>query len=197
LIELNILIESLPFAVLITDKDRNITSVNQRFIDNFLLDRAEVIGKPVDSLLDETKAFTRSKRWIVEREKESIRLVSENRVLKIHEEKLLDVFGILAGYIQIFMDITLEHRLFEEKTKLEKAIAEIKKLSGMLPICASGKKIRDDEGYWTQIESYISRHSDTQFCHGICPDCAKKLYGDLYEKTPSGRAAGQTEDNGS
>lgn len=197
LIELNILIESLPFAVLITDKDRKITSVNQRFIDNFLLDRAEVIGKPVDSLLDETKAFTRSKRWIVEREKESIRLVSENRVLKIHEEKLLDVFGILAGYIQLFMDITLEHRLFEEKTKLEKAIAEIKKLSGMLPICASCKKIRDDKGYWTQIESYISKHSDTQFSHGICPDCAKKLYGDLYEKTPSGRAASRNEDDGS
>ena len=84
-----------------------------------------MVGKPVDSLLDEeTRTFTRSKRWIVEREKESIRLLSENRVLKIHEEKLLDVFGILAGYIQLFMDITLEHRLREEKTKLEEALAD-------------------------------------------------------------------------
>jgi len=198
LIELNILIESLPFAVMITDKDRTITSVNQRFIDNFMLDRAEVVGKPVDSLLDEeTRTFTRSKRWIVEREKESIRLLSEDRVLKIHEEKLLDVFGILAGYIQLFMDITLEHRLREEKTKLEEALAEIKKLSGMLPICASCKKIRDDKGYWTQIESYISQHSDTQFSHGICPDCAKKLYGDLYQEAASSRGASQTEDDGS
>jgi PAS domain S-box-containing protein len=176
LIELNILIESLPFAVMITDKDRTITSVNQRFIDNFTLDRAEVIGKPVDSLLDGTDTFTRNKRWIFEREKESIRLLSENRVLKIQEEKLLDIFGILAGYIHLFMDITLEYQLLEEKKKLEKAIAEIKKLSGLLPICASCKKIRDDKGYWTQIESYISRHSDTQFSHGICPDCLKKLY---------------------
>jgi hypothetical protein len=95
------------------------------------------------------------------------------------------------------MDVTFEHRLIEEKKKLEEALAEIKKLSGMLPICASCKKIRDDQGYWTQIESYISRYSDTQFSHGICPDCARKLYGDLYEKTPSGRAASQTEDDGS
>ncbi|BBO73480.1 hypothetical protein DSCW_08970 [Desulfosarcina widdelii] len=197
LIELNILIESLPFAMMIMDKDRTITSVNRRFTDNFMLDRAEVIGKPVDSLLDETKAFTRSKKWIVERKNESVRLLSEDRVLKILEEKLLDVFGIPAGYIQIFMDITFEHRLLEEKKKLEDALAEIKKLSGMLPICASCKKIRDDKGYWTQIESYISKHSDTQFSHGICPDCARKLYGDLYEKTPSGRAANQTEDDGS
>ncbi len=182
LIELNILIESLPFPVIITDRGRTITSVNQKFIDSFMIDRAEVIGKPVDSLLDETRTYTRSKRWILERKNESIRLLSENRVLKIQEEELLDIFGILAGYIQLFMDITLEYQLSEEKKKLEKAIDEIKKLSGLLPICASCKKIRDDKGYWTQIESYISKHSDTQFSHGICPDCAKKLYPELYDK---------------
>ncbi len=110
LIELNILIESLPFAVMITDKDRMITSVNQKFIDTFVLDRTEVVGKHVDSLLDETKTFTRSKRWILEREEEGTLLLSEHKVLKIHEEKLLDIFGMLAGYIQLFMDITLAHQ---------------------------------------------------------------------------------------
>lgn len=178
LIELNILIESLPFAVMITDKDRTITSVNQRFLDIFILDQAEVIGKPIDTLLDETKTFTRNKRWLFEREKERILLLSENRVLKIHEEKLLDIFGILAGYIQLFMDNTLEYRLLEEKKKLEKAIGEITKLSGLLPICASCKKIRDDKGYWKQIESYISDHSEAKFSHGMCPECSEKLYGD-------------------
>ena len=59
-------------------------------------------------ILDETRTFTRSKRWIIEREKESILLLSEDKVLKIHEEKLLDIFGALAGYIQLFMDITFE-----------------------------------------------------------------------------------------
>ncbi|MFO7749045.1 MAG: PAS domain-containing protein [Desulfobacteraceae bacterium] len=178
LIELNILIESLPFAIMITEKDRTITSVNQRFLDTFSLDRTEVIGKPIDTLLAETKTVTRTKRWILDREKERILLPSENRVLKINEEKLLDIFGKLAGYIQLFMDITLEYQLLEEKKKLEKAIDEIKQLSGLLPICASCKKIRDDKGYWKQIESYISAHSEAEFSHGTCPECAEKFYGD-------------------
>ena len=60
--------------------------------------------------------------------------------------------------------------------ELQDAMAKVKLLSGFLPICASCKKIRDDEGYWTQIESYIRDHSEAQFSHGICPDCVKKLY---------------------
>jgi len=65
--------------------------------------------------------------------------------------------------------------------ELTEALTEVKKLSGMLPICASCKKIRDDKGYWSQIEAYISDHSEAQFSHGICPDCAKKLYPELYK----------------
>ena len=62
---------------------------------------------------------------------------------------------------------------------LERALNEIKTLEGILPICSSCKKIRDDQGNWKQIESYIHKHSKAEFSHGICPDCAKKLYPDL------------------
>lgn len=60
--------------------------------------------------------------------------------------------------------------------RLENALAQIKVLSGLLPICAVCKKIRDDQGYWKQIESYIHEHSEVQFSHSICPECAKKIY---------------------
>ncbi len=63
--------------------------------------------------------------------------------------------------------------------ELQDALAEVKKLSGFLPICASCKKIRDDKGYWSQIEAYISEHSEAQFSHSICPECKKKLYPEL------------------
>lgn len=66
--------------------------------------------------------------------------------------------------------------------KLEETLGEIKKLSGMLPICSSCNKIRDDKGYWQMLEKYISSHSEAQFSHGICPDCAQHLYPDLAEK---------------
>lgn len=67
--------------------------------------------------------------------------------------------------------------------ELKHTLAKIRTLTGLLPICASCKKIRDDKGYWNQIESYISSHSEAEFSHGICPECAKKLYGDLYDET--------------
>ena len=60
--------------------------------------------------------------------------------------------------------------------ELREALSKIKTLSGMLPICASCKKIRDDKGYWSHIESYVKAHSDADFSHSICPDCMTKLY---------------------
>ena len=66
--------------------------------------------------------------------------------------------------------------------ELQKALAEVKTLSGMLPICASCKKVRDDKGYWQQIESYVLDHSDAKLSHSICPACARKLYPELFGK---------------
>lgn len=63
--------------------------------------------------------------------------------------------------------------------ELRQALDQIKTLRGILPICANCKKIRNDQGYWKQVETYISEHTDALFTHGICPDCAKKLYPDL------------------
>ena len=65
--------------------------------------------------------------------------------------------------------------------ELREAGAKIKTLKGLIPICASGKKIRDDKGYWQQIEKYVHEHSEANFSHGICPDCAVLLYPGLYK----------------
>jgi PleD family two-component response regulator len=70
--------------------------------------------------------------------------------------------------------------LIQRNEELQEALAKIKTLSGLLPICASCKKIRDDQGYWTQLEYYISEHSEAEFTHGCCPECMKKLYPELY-----------------
>lgn len=72
-----------------------------------------------------------------------------------------------------------EMALVEKHDKLLKALEDIKILSGLLPICASCKKIRDDKGYWNQIEVFIRDHSEADFSHSICPNCAEKLYHDM------------------
>lgn len=65
------------------------------------------------------------------------------------------------------------------RAELEEAMNNLKTLQGMLPICAHCKKVRDDQGYWTQIEQYIRTHSEAEFTHGICPECIKEHYGDV------------------
>lgn len=72
------------------------------------------------------------------------------------------------------------------KREQERARQELQELRGLLPICASCKKVRDDEGYWSQIESYVQAHSAATFTHGICPDCVTRMYPDL----PSRRQVG-------
>jgi len=115
---------------------------------------------------------------------------------------LLTWFAFLGGFVS---NIRLRLRIQKEETKkaneeikieieerklaqiekdnmiveLKDALLKVKTLSGLLPICASCKKIRDDKGYWNQIESYIKAHSEAEFSHSICPNCAKKLYPDL------------------
>lgn len=64
--------------------------------------------------------------------------------------------------------------------ELRGALAKVNTLSGLLPICASCKKIRDDRGYWSQIELYISKHSEAEFSHGLCPECARRLYPQIF-----------------
>jgi signal transduction histidine kinase len=73
----------------------------------------------------------------------------------------------------------LEELVAKRSAELQSAMAEVKVLSGFLPICAACKKIRDDHGYWNQIESYIRDHSQAEFTHSICPDCASELYPEL------------------
>jgi len=74
-------------------------------------------------------------------------------------------------------------RIIEESDQLieqlQNALSQVKKLSGLLPICSHCKKIRDDQGYWNQIEQYIDERSEAQFSHGLCPDCMRELYPDL------------------
>ena len=91
-------------------------------------------------------------------------------------------FTMFNGIIGLYYGILKVEKMAREELieNLQKALADIKILSGMLPICAWCKKIRDDEGYWQKIEAYFKSHSDLDFTHGICNDCAKKEYPDLY-----------------
>lgn len=115
-------------------------------------------------------------------------------VAVIHKPLGGELWAVLLGRalalfaIWVTALLALQRRISDEKREhaireREKALEDVKVLRGLLPICASCKQIRDDEGYWTQIEVYIRDHSQAQFSHGICPGCARKLYPEFYEAT--------------
>jgi hypothetical protein len=95
--------------------------------------------------------------------------------------------AVLASTFGELASVALRERRAEEDRariteELTKALARVKTLRGLLPICAHCKKIRDDKGYWQQVEVYIRDHSEAEFSHGICPECTRKLYPDLIRR---------------
>ena len=94
--------------------------------------------------------------------------------------------GKLAGIIGVARDATERKRSEAERerlvSELQNALVRVRTLSGLIPICASCKKIRDDGGFWNQVEKYVTEHSNATFSHGLCPDCARKLYPDYFDE---------------
>ena len=90
---------------------------------------------------------------------------------------------IQVGERVLLLQQTLANRLNE----LEDALTQIKRLEGLLPICASCKSIKDDTGKWIELETYLPGHSDAEFSHGICEACAKRLYPNIMQKISANR----------
>jgi PAS domain S-box-containing protein len=169
-----------------------ITSCNKAFQNLFGYEKQEIIGQPLTVLMP--ASFVEShKRALANHVK-----TGETRVIG----QTVELAGLSKGglefplelsisawnmrgkiyYTGIIRDISKRKKIEEERNQLikslQESLAKIKTLSGMLPICASCKNVRDDKGYWNQIETYIHNHSEAQFTHGICPECVKKLYPD-------------------
>ncbi len=115
-------------------------------------------------------------------EKEFIVRTKRNRPLfvEVAASNVTTLSGAKVGRMASFVDITQRKELEMEKENLiaglKEALDKIKTLKGIIPICASCKKIRNDEGYWNDVERYIKDHSEAEFSHGICPQCAHRLY---------------------
>jgi PAS domain S-box-containing protein len=115
--------------------------------------------------------------------------IPSTQVHRRKDHSLLDVevvshhiaFGEWPAILAIVSDVTQRKQMAAERERiiaeLTEALANVKTLRGLIPICASCKKIRDDQGYWSQVEVYVRDRSEAQFSHGICPDCRKKIYG--------------------
>ncbi len=102
--------------------------------------------------------------------------------------------------IIIFRDITTEKLAAREREQLiqelQEALSKIKTLSGLIPICSSCRRIRDDRGYWDSLEEYLHKHSDAELSHSICPNCIKELYPEVYDPKKFGQTAAAPTSSG-
>jgi PAS domain S-box-containing protein len=186
-------VEQSPASIVITNPAGDIEYVNPKFVQVTGYTLAEALGKNPRILKSGDKSpeayrelwetITAGKEWRGEfhNKKKSGELYWESASIS----PIRDLAGRVTHYVAVKEDITARKQTEAERDKLihdlQEALANVKSLSGLLPICASCKKIRDDKGYWSQVESYIQKHSEATFTHGICPDCIKKWYPDLAE----------------
>jgi len=125
-------------------------------------------------------------------------LTASSEAAVVKRAKLTDAFGYLLKPLdERLLHITIEmalykHRMEQERQKLvgdlQEALARVKLLSGLLPICAGCKNIRDEEGYWHQVEAFIRDHSEADFSHSVCPRCARTLYPDYFGESEATQA---------
>lgn len=175
-------------AMVVYEKDTTLSLVNREFEELSGYRREELEGKMSwkDFIEKEEQEKTFSYHsMLIEREKSlpnsiEVKIVvrsGEKRDALIYATYITDTKKGIASIIDITEKKNIENERERVIKELNAALLKIKKLSGLLPICANCKKIRDDKGYWKQIEEYIKEHSDADFSHGICPDCMDKLYG--------------------
>jgi PAS domain S-box-containing protein len=184
-----LLSESLADIVYEFDSKEKFTYVNEAGVRIFGYSKDELLGKIQVRDTITKEEYARSKEAIGEifkgktivEERTFIRKDGSIFVGEIHSGPIYKGKNVI-GARGIIRDITERKQAEEERekliNKLQEALEDVKTLSGLLPICANCKKIRDDKGYWNQIEGYIQKYSEVKFSHGMCPECSDKLYGD-------------------
>lgn len=193
-------IDSMKDAIsVINIDDFKIVSVNKTFLKQYAIKREEdVIGEtcykvthkshticaPPDDICPLQDAVEKGEHRLAEHVHYGEQ--GEKLYVEVSATPIRDQNGKVIQVVHITRDITARRKAEEEREKLihalQKALGDIKTLTGLLPICANCKKIRDDKGYWNQIEDYISEHSAAEFSHGLCPQCAEKLYPKYVKK---------------
>jgi sigma-B regulation protein RsbU (phosphoserine phosphatase) len=184
-------VDQSPASIVITDTTGEIEYVNPKFVQITGYSLEEAVGKnprilksgeqPSEDYKQLWSIITSGGEWQGEfhNKKKNGEPYWESAVIS----PIKDVRGIITHFLAVKEDITQRKKADAEREKLinelQVALADVKTLSGLIPICSSCKKIRDDQGYWNILESYIMKHSDARFTHGMCPECMAKFYPDI------------------
>lgn len=184
-----LLVEQAPFPIAISNFDGKILFVNPRWVEIFKFDRQSAIGlNAAECYADPDRRggmlqLLELRGTVNDYEVLMLRAGGETFWAYLSASKIL--FEGRPAIFTTFNDITVRIKTEAERDRLieelQAAAMEIETLSGILPICAGCKQIRDDQGFWNQVEHYIETHSKVRFSHGFCPDCVPKYFPELAE----------------
>jgi len=180
-------------GVWMTDPEGLTTFVNPQMVAMLGYEGQEMLGRPFVDFLDEGEQEWFEQRIVPCLKEEKVRL--ELRLRRkdgevvwglVSSTPLFDEAGQTWACLSMVTDITARRRAEEERERLiqelETSLAQVKRLSGLIPICMSCKKIRDDQGYWQNLERFLHENADIVFSHGLCPECARRLYPDYFSE---------------
>ena len=182
-------LESINEAALLLAPEGKVLMANQTCAARLGCSLRELIGSNV---------FTHTPPAVLDKRREALATVLKTRRPFAYEDRnvdrlsyiqstpVLDAAGNVSAIAVLSVDITerkhMEAQLRHSVAAMERALGEVKTLSGLLPICAGCKKIRDDKGYWQEVEQYVQQRTDAEFSHGLCPDCMRRLYPEYADK---------------
>lgn len=179
----NIFVDIMPNGMLAIDGRGRIIDINQAMLAMIGAETNQVIGRPFTEVLQPWQEIIDDYRYGKNIGPE---ITLGDRCFDLRVKPLTNRRGEIQGRVVVLHDISQRKQMAEEREQLiaslQNALSEVKKLSGLLPICANCKKIRDDQGYWQDVAVYIRDHSEAEFTHGICPDCYTELYPELAQK---------------
>lgn len=186
------IISTMADGLILIDQSYNIVNVNKAALELLTYNEKELVGQPFEILLaNQYEKRQWLDRIITESHLKNYDLFLKNKsganiTISLSSSMIKDDTGNIVGIVCIVRDIT-ERKLAEQEREkmigeLQTALSNIKTLRGLVPICSNCKKVRNDKGYWQQVEEYVHEHTEADFSHGLCEECAKKLYPDYFGK---------------
>lgn len=190
-----LIVTSVREGIICLDNDNRITFANGYLTEMLGYRPEELYEQPFTMLLvdEDLENFHRRQQQRITGENEQferrfLTKSGDKRWAIVSASPLMAAGERIIGSFGAITDITerkkAEMELQQKNDELEKAFRQIKTLRGIVPICMSCKKIRDDQGYWNQVEVYVRNHTEAEFSHGICPDCLSNLYPEFASEDP-------------
>lgn len=180
------MVELAPYGVFLETVDGEILHANPAGATMFGYEPAEMVGLGIADLVPDDFAATLPPEVTRVTGPRTVRRFNRRRDGSVFPTEISTRFVMVAGEKRLLAYVRDISESVESFRRLESALEKVEVLFGILPVCMACGRVRDDQGYWSRVEEFVSAHAGTRFSHGVCPTCFPKLYPDYVEDAEGG-----------